>query len=375
MQCYTPMVRYYCIPTEEEKKNPDFKVWQKIIPRSEVFNNLQQDHNYLRHIQNKNEELEKSGSRYRYQLIPCRHCWACQLKYSAEWASRLMFESKYHEHKYFITLTYDEEHVPLYKTFKYIDEDNHVTIYENDGTWSGTLEPEDVTKFLKKMREYFREKGITGIKYFYCGEYGTDGTKHKTLGYRPHYHMILFGAPLDINQFYDWYVDNKHKKFHWKSKELDKWWEKGMIDVAEVEWNCCAYVARYCMKKLNTENDTQVYAEKGKIKEFVRMSRRPGIGMRYYQENKEKMYELDEVVQRTIKGNISSFKPPFDKKLQQDDPELYEKVKECRRAAAERNRKLKEELNKGISDLELMEREAEKTQIKGQMLKRVVDYD
>ena len=245
-----------------------------------------------------------------------------------------------------------------------------LSIYENDGTWNGTLEPDHVTRFIKTMRKYYERQGITGIKYFYCGEYGEE-TK------RPHYHMILFGAPLDIKQFYNWHVDMKHKKLHWKSKEIERWWNYGMVDIAEVEWNCCAYVARYCMKKLDQENDARIYAENGKIKEFIRMSRRPGIGMRYYDEHKQKIYENDEVIQKTIQGKTSAFKPPkaFDKKFEEEFPEQFKMIKESRLAAAERNRKLKQELTKGISDLELLQREAEKTITKGQMLKRMVQFD
>lgn len=354
----------------EGAKERGEKCPQRIVPRSEVFQNLQEDENYITRIQNKNYELEKQGSNWRYQLIPCQHCWACQLKYSAEWASRLTWESNYHEHKYFITLTYDEEHLPIYESFKYIDEDGDVTKYENDGTWNGTLQPEHVTRFIKSLRKRYERQGITGIKYFYCGEYGEET-------HRPHYHMILFGAPLDINQFYDFHVDSKHKKLHWKSKEVEELWSYGMIDLAEVEWNCCAYVARYCMKKIDQENDARVYAEAGKIKEFIRMSRRPGIGMRYYEENKDKIYENDEVIQKTIQGNTSSFKPPkaFDRKFEKDNPEVYRMIKESRQQAAERNRLLKKELTKGISDLEKLQREAEKTITKGQMLKRMVQFD
>lgn len=111
--------------------------------------------------------------------------------------------------------------------------------------------------------------------------------------------MILFGAPLNLEEFYDWYVDPKHKKLHWKSHQVERWWGKGMVDIAEVEWNCCAYVARYCMKKLDQENDARVYAEAGKIKEFIRMTKRPeAIGMRYYNEHKDHIYETDSVVQK-----------------------------------------------------------------------------
>lgn len=363
MQCFTPMVRYYCnVPPS----NPDEKVFQKIIPRQEVFSRLEQNQNYLSIIQDKNYELEKQGSNYRYQLIPCKHCWACQLKYAAEWATRLTWESQRYEHKFYITLTYDDEHVPIFSSMQYTDKDGRTEEFENDGTWNGSLEPKDMTRFIKTLRKYYERQGITDIKYFYCGEYG-ETTK------RPHYHMILFGAPLDITKFYDFYVDPKHKKLHWKSKELDKWWNKGMIDVAEVEWNSCAYVARYCMKKINTENDGRVYAELGKYKEFIRMSRRPGIGMRYYEENVKKIYEHDEVIQKTIKGNTSAFKPPkaFDKKFKEQFPEEWERIKKSREAAAERNRLLKKELTRGITDLELLKREAEKTLEKGKMLKRL----
>lgn len=357
------MIRYYCnVP----KQSPDEKVWQKIIPRQEVFTRLKANQNYLSIIQDKNYELEKSGSNYRYQLIPCRHCWSCQLKYAAEWATRLTWESQRYEHKYYITLTYDEEHVPIFSSMLYTDKDGKTTEYENDGTWNGSLEPKDMNKFINTLRKHYERQGIKDIKYFYCGEYGG-----KTE--RPHYHMILFGAPLKIEQFYDFYEDPKHKKLHWKSKELDKWWNKGMIDVAEVEWNSCAYVARYCMKKISNENDGRIYAEKGKYKEFIRMSRKPGIGMRYYDENLEKIYENDEVIQKTIKGNTSAFKPPkaFDRKFKESHPEQWEKIKASREAAAERNRLLKADLTRGITDLELLQREAEKTISKGNMLKRL----
>lgn len=363
MKCFTPMVRYYCdIP----KKSEDEKIFQRIIPRSQVFENMKADENYLTRIQDKNYELEKQGSKYRYQLIPCRHCWSCQLKYSAEWASRLIWEAQRYEHKYFLTLTYDEEHLPMYSEMTYTDKDGYKYHYENDGTWTGHLQPEDVTRFINTLRKHYERKGIKDIKYFYCGEYGEKGQ-------RPHYHMILFGAPLDITKMYDGHIDPKHKKFHFKSKEIDKWWQKGIVDIGEVEWNNCAYVARYCMKKISNDNNPNIYASKGKTPEFIRMSRRPSIGMRYYQEHKKDIYKNDEVIQRTIKGNVTSFKPPkaFDKKFKEEFPEWYEQIKKSRLECAERDRLYKKELYKGISDLEQLQRNAELTIQKAKMLKRI----
>lgn len=373
MRCITPMVRFYnLVPDLQEGE----KVAQKILSRRKVFENLQEDENYLSRIQNKNEELEAKGIPWRYQLIGCQNCWACQLKKAAEWATRIMWECKEHEHNYFITLTYDEEHLPLYNKMIYTDENGETTTYENDGTWTGTLQPEDVTKFIKTLRKHFEREGITGIKYFYCGEYGNEG-QNGNMGYRPHYHMILMGAPLDIDTFYSWKHDNKQHKLHWKCKQLENWWQKGFIDVAEVEWNCAAYVARYCMKKIDNNNDPRKYAEVGKQKEFIRMSRNPGIGMKYYKEHRNEIYDLDGVAVKTIKNKTTWLKPPaaFDRKLKEEKPELYEKIKESRIAAAERDRKYKEELIKGISDKEQLQREAEKVIQKGKLLKRITQFE
>lgn len=184
MQCVTPLFRLYDITTNQTVR---------IIPRSEVMQGLELDPNNIRF------QLSKMNAHYlaRNQLIqtvPCRNCWACNLNDSAQWATRIMLESLDHDHCYFLTLTYDDEHLPIldHIDYKYVQDGKEITDeIENDGTWTtGSLYPEDVTKFLKSLKEYYRiEKNITGIRYFYCGEYG-ETTQ------RPHYHMILFGAPL-----------------------------------------------------------------------------------------------------------------------------------------------------------------------------------
>lgn len=364
MQCVTPMVRFYQVLPEHLKNDPDIKPWQTIVPRHEVFYNLKKNENYLSRIQDLNYKFEKEGKDYRYQLIPCKHCWACQLRYAAEWATRIMCETKRHKDNYFITLTYDDANLPMFESCCYTDKDGYKYEYENDGTWMGTLEPKDVNRFINTLRKHYERQGITDIKYFYCGEYGTENG-------RPHYHMILMGAPLDPKQFYSLKLDDK-KFAHWKSKELEKWWNKGFVDVAEVEWANCSYVARYCMKKINNENDPREYAEAGKLKEYVRMSRRPSIGRLYYEQNKDHIYECDEIIQRNVSGKITSLKPPsaWDKLLKEQDPEKYEMIKTSRQAAAERSRLAKAELMKGISDLEQLERAAQKVLQKGKLLPR-----
>ena len=44
--------------------------------------------------------------------IPCGKCEGCRIARSRDWANRCMMELEYHDSAYFLTLTYDEEHVP-----------------------------------------------------------------------------------------------------------------------------------------------------------------------------------------------------------------------------------------------------------------------
>lgn len=363
MQCVTPMIREYeelPLATRLRMKEKGIPQKSKIKSRSEVQILLQHDENYFEFVNRFNEYQKKKGSLLRYQVIPCGHCWACDLTYSAQWATRIMCEVERSEHNYFITLTYDDKNLPIAEALQYGDE-----IFENDGTWSGTLQEKDVRTFINSLRKYLERKyNHTGLKYFYCGEYGT-----QTL--RPHYHMILMNCPLDISQFYDSHVDGNFKA-HWKSHELEKYWKLGIHDIAEVEWSSAAYVARYCMKKLQKKISKHDMCKIGKIPEFVRMSRRPGIGTTFYEENKEKIYANDEMIMRTVKGNIGSIKPPkvWDRKLEKTNPILYEQIKESRRKAKERADILKKQIS-DYTDREVLQLNKERILQKGKMLPRL----
>ena len=352
MQCVTPMFR--CYQLGEYSKG-------KVVPREEVIDILRiHDPNYIRQcVDEINAYNRKRGTGKIYETIPCNNCYACKLNNSAQWATRDVLECEDHDHRYWITLTYDEEHLPIYKYFT--DGENY---FENDGTWTGTLEPEDVDKFMNSLRKYFERKGITGIRYYYAGEYGS-------LNGRPHYHMLLWGTPLDLSQFYDFHVDDRHK-LHWKSKEIDHFWGKGFADITEIEWSNAAYTARYTMKKLTDMSHSETfYAEQGKLKEFVRMSRRPGIGMKYFERHYKDIYKDDELIMKTVKGNTGSIKPPkaFDRKFKELYPTEFEIIKKDRLKAAERSRKL--ELSKSdYTDLERLQNKAEKVATKAKMLPR-----
>lgn len=44
-------------------------------------------------------------------LIPCGQCVGCRLDYSRRWATRLMLELECHTSAFFLTLTYDDDHI------------------------------------------------------------------------------------------------------------------------------------------------------------------------------------------------------------------------------------------------------------------------
>ena len=351
MQCVTPMFRRYMLGNYSKGQ---------VVSRLEVMGSLNFDPNYIRNCLDEHNKITyERGKGYLYEQIPCGHCYACKLNKSAEWATRCVLETTEHEHSYWLTLTYDEEHLPMYKYFT--DGENY---FENDGTWTGTLEPDDIKTFLNSLRKYFERKGITGIKYYYAGEYGS-------LNGRPHYHMLLWGAPLDLEQFHDFHIDDRYK-MHWKSKEIEHFWNKGIVDITEIEWSNAAYTARYTMKKLSDMAHSETYyAEQGKIKEFVRMSRRPGIGMNYFNQHMKEIYKDDEIIMKTVKGNTGSIKPPkaWDRKFKELYPTEYWWIKRSRKEAAERSRLL--ELSQSdYTDLERLSINAEKIETKAKLLPR-----
>ena len=57
------------------------------------------------------EDLATRG--YFYVLVPCRHCLGCRIDYSRMWANRMCLELKDNPNAIFVTLTYDNEHLPL----------------------------------------------------------------------------------------------------------------------------------------------------------------------------------------------------------------------------------------------------------------------
>lgn len=243
--------------------------------------------------------------------IPCGKCVGCRLDYSRQWADRCMLELQDSDSAYFLTLTYDDQHLPR---SVYADPDT------GEAMASYTLRKDEFQKFMKRLRYYFGDE----IRFFACGEYGS-----RT--FRPHYHAIVYNIHFDDLQFYK---KSETGDFYYNSPKLDRAWKAGFAVIGEVTWQSCAYVARYCMKKAQGVS-SETYAKFNIEPEFTLMSRRPGIGRRYLDAHPD-LYQFNKISIATEKGGKDITIPKyFDRVISAEHPELIESLKARRKENAE----------------------------------------
>lgn len=109
-----------------------------------------------------------------FLIVPCNKCVLCNEKKAQQWSFRALCES-YTSNKqaYFITLTYNNEHLPKNGVF-----------------------PEEIQLFFKRLRTKLDRRGIShNLRYIAVSEYG-----HWSK--RPHYHIILWNFPDNFETAY-----------------------------------------------------------------------------------------------------------------------------------------------------------------------------
>ena len=239
--------------------------------------------------------LSKTNDIYAEPMtVPCGQCTGCRSEYSRQWAIRIMHEASLNSDNSFITLTYDKKNLPQ----------------------NNSLEKKAFPKFIRSLRQ--KNKGKK-IRYYACGEYGDN------FG-RPHYHAILFNyIPDDLVHL---------KKQLYTSKSLsDAWGNKGHVSVGNVTFQSAAYVSNYVQKKINGKNKLAHYtnSETGEWREpeFSLMSRKPGIGKKWFDKYYKDIYQTGK---DGLHMNGKFMKPPkyYDTKYSQDFPDLMEILKENR---------------------------------------------
>jgi len=175
------------------------------------------------------------------EALPCGRCPNCKKRRVSNWSFRLLKESEGALTALFVTPTYNPENVPISKN-------GFMTLTKGQDS--------DMTKFLKRLRKI----SLTGIKikYYYCGEYGSENM-------RPHYHMILFNA-LSVDVVAAWMKPNTNEPL-------------GDIHFGTVEGASVGYTLKYISKN----GKIPLHKRDDRIPEYSNMSK--GMGLQYITEN------------------------------------------------------------------------------------------
>lgn len=251
------------------------KLYRTVDPATGILSPIKSYGGYIDDF----DEFQKDNPLFQKWLVPCGCCDECKADKAHEWSNRLMLESlaQGEDRSWFVTLTYDDDHLPV----------DFVCDRENGSVGlKGVLMMSDVSSWLKRLRSRLNQ---SGVRFFAAGEYG-DASR------RPHYHVILFADLPDVRSLRpvdgDKFVSLPRGTMF--SQIIEDTWCKGGTSVSPANLYTMSYVSGYVQKKL-TGKALQDYDQLVKLlqidypdlkvqpPERALMSRRPGIGVPYFE--------------------------------------------------------------------------------------------
>lgn len=264
--------------------------------------------------------------------VPCGSCILCRIARTREWSTRLQLENSQWNESVFVTLTYDDDHLRVTPC-------GHSTLWKPD-----------LQNFFKRLRDFLyhcaiddlvgpdapdcaitkdvliRARDLSRIKYFACGEYGSDQNTA-----RAHYHAIIFGlSPRDIVTF-------------------RRIWTNGFVSVGGVSPQSIQYVTGYVRKKLIKKSKApEDCVCLHRVPEFQLQSQ--GLGLDGFYSLKDKTSDRFYIY---LNGHRESIPRYFLKK----DRELHNRVAASRRGCDTRMENLKraqEILNMRAKDVDIL---------------------
>lgn len=187
--------------------------------------------------------------------VPCSACVGCRADRAGDWAVRSMHEAAMHPQNCFITLTFDDEHLP--ETYSV-----HKRTYQ---------------LFQKKLRKHCHPKTI---RFYACGEYGPENL-------RPHYHALIFNHDFPDKKPYKKTPQGDQL---YTSEKLSTLWGFGFCTTGDVTYQSAGYVAQYVQKKITGDKATHHYLRTNPVSgaivqvepEFSLQSRNPGLGSSWF---------------------------------------------------------------------------------------------
>lgn len=193
-------------------------------------------------------------------VVPCGRCMPCRITKRSQWAGRILLEAKYStEPSSFITLTYNDDHLPKL----------------------GHLHKPDLVGFTNRIRH---RSGMGHFRFFAIGEYGSETQ-------RPHYHLAIFNTDPAA----------------WEGRFTDCWKTDegpiGHVHVGLIEKKSAEYITGYCLKKLTTMGDPRL---DGKPPEFATMSKRPPLGYQGVNHIRDLLYTRTGAAGLAKRGDVPS---------------------------------------------------------------------
>lgn len=243
--------------------------------------------------------------------VRCNECNACRNAKAAKWTRAIEDERKMHRYSLFVTLTFDNNHLPQIDfgswegqvlnedstlvashdnmVFRYADfellfqDKDDRTLFDSFIKYGGLpyCSTKVIQDFLKRLNKYIYDHitfKFKNFRYFICSEYGSTT-------FRPHYHGIFF-------------VDDREVAERFEECILHCW-KRGRIDCQFVEKSAGAYVAQY----VNKSACLPLFYKKGAIRQRFYFSRQPTIG------TCDKSAEtLQEIIDKGIISQVSEYK-------------------------------------------------------------------
>jgi len=252
---------------------------------------------------------ERGKSIRRELLLPCGQCIGCRTQRVTDWTVRCLHECQMAGLSCFVTLTYDEKHLPD----------------------RGNLHYPDFQGFMKRLRGHCEYRGLKKPRFFCGAEYGSAKG-------RPHFHALLFGYfPSDRVPYP---TENDYPM--WTSPSIEKLWGKGRHNFGLVTPESAAYVAGYTVKKVTGKDAEEHYTRcdpfTGELyqvtPEFGRMSTVPPIGATWLKKfGHTDVYGHDCVV---INGRKKKVPRAYDKQWKDVDPDRIEELEYLRSVKAKK---------------------------------------
>lgn len=238
--------------------------------------------------------------------LPCGKCILCRQEHARQWAVRITNEASLWEVNSFVTLTYDDQHLPEDENLNY----------------------KHLQDFWKRLR-----KRVGPLRYYSVGEYG-DKTN------RPHYHACIFGHAFEQDRI----ILRTSPYLLWTSPTLLDVWGKGHVSVGALTFQTAQYTASYVTKKLGYKHRyTKLDCVSGELLDMVQprafisngggrqTGRQAAIGKLFLEKSGKNIYDHDRVM---INGKPQ--KPPkyYDNWLKQQSEIVHEMIKENRKTNA-----------------------------------------